>query len=207
VQVVSSPVVGLVPADPLAIKHADPEGPPAAPLPSEPFAPKPSEAEDGCVPQFVPRLALVGTPGDASAVEQVEAFVGSCAEPNRSTAPANDPVAVAIAFARTRESEVDTLDRLASAFADGPEVVGVGVDPSGADGFGWETAAFVGAVARVPGAVADVDPREDVPGAALFELDTPTGSLDAMVAGPTLPGVADAEPPAVEPFGSGWMMG
>jgi hypothetical protein len=204
---VLSPVVGLVPADPFAIRQADPEGPPAAPLPSEPFAPKSSEAEDGCVPQFVPRLASVGTPGDASAVEQVEAFVGSCAAANRSTAPANDPVAVAIAFARTRESEVDTLDRLASAFADGPEVVGVGVDPSGADGFGWEAVAFVGAVARVPGAVADVEPREDVPGAALFELDAPIGSVDATVAGPTLPGVADAEPPAVEPFGSGWMMG
>ena len=132
----SSPVVGLVPADPFAIRQAEPEGPPAAPLPSEPLAPRSSEAVDGCVPQLVPRLASVGTPGDASAVEQVDAFVGSCAEPNPSTAPANDPVAVAIAFARTRESEVETLDRLASAFADGPEVVGVGVDPSGADGSG-----------------------------------------------------------------------
>jgi hypothetical protein len=77
VQLEPKSVVGLVPADPLAVRHADPEGRPAAAFRSEPFAPKSSEAEDGCVPQFVPRLASVGTPGDASAVEQVEAFVGS----------------------------------------------------------------------------------------------------------------------------------
>jgi hypothetical protein len=200
---VLSPVVGLVPAEPFAVKHADPEGPPAAPLPSEPLAPKFSEADDGCVAQLVPRLASVGMPGDASAVEQVEAFVGSSAEPIRSTAPAKDPVAVASALARTRESEVETLDRLASAFADGPDDLGVGVDPSGADGFGCVAAALVGAVARVPGAVTDVEPREEVPGDAAFELEAPIGSLDATVAGPTPPGVADAEPPAAEPFGSG----
>ncbi len=70
-------VVGLVPADPFATRHADPEGRPAALFRSEPFAAKSSDAEDGWVPQLVPRLASVGTPGDASAVEQVEAYVGS----------------------------------------------------------------------------------------------------------------------------------
>jgi hypothetical protein len=69
--------LGVVPADPFARKHADPEGPPLPPLPSAPLAPACSEAVVGCVPQLVPRLALVGTPGAASAVEQVEAFVGS----------------------------------------------------------------------------------------------------------------------------------
>jgi len=51
----------------------------------------------------------------------------------------------------------------------------------------------------VPGAVAEVEPCDDVPGAAVFELEAVTGSLEAIVAGPTVPGVADADPPAVEP--------
>jgi hypothetical protein len=58
---------------------------------------------------------------------------------------------LAIKFARTRESEVVTLDRLASAAAAGPVLSGVGVDPSGADGFGFDALAFVGTVATVPG--------------------------------------------------------
>jgi hypothetical protein len=69
--------VGDVPADPFARKHADPEGAPLPPLPSAPFAAACSEADVGCVPQAVARLTSVGTPGDVSAVEQVEAFVGS----------------------------------------------------------------------------------------------------------------------------------
>jgi len=59
----------------------------------------------------------------------------------------------------------------------------------------------------VPGPVADVEPPDGEFGAALFEVEAVTGSLDATVAGPALPGVADAEPPAVEPFGSGWRIG
>jgi hypothetical protein len=47
VHVVLRSLVGVGPADALARKHADPEGVPAAPLPSEPFAEKSSEAEDG----------------------------------------------------------------------------------------------------------------------------------------------------------------
>ena len=84
---VLSSLVGDGPADVFARKHADPDGVPPAPLPSEPFAEKSSEAEEGSAPQFVPRLVSVGTPGDASAVEQVEALVGSSAE----TIPASDP--------------------------------------------------------------------------------------------------------------------
>jgi hypothetical protein len=85
--------------------------------------------------------------------------------------------------------------------------VGAAADPSGAEGFGCEADALVGTVALVPGPVADVEPPDGEFGAALFELVAVTGSLDAMVAGPALPGVADAEPPAVEPLGSGCMVG
>jgi hypothetical protein len=72
-----TPAVGDVPADPFAPKHADPAGAPDPPLPSDRLAPKSSEAEVACVPQAVARLTSVGTPGEASAIEQVEAFVGS----------------------------------------------------------------------------------------------------------------------------------
>ena len=196
VQVVLSSLVGDGPADMLARKHAEPEGVPAAPLPSEPFAEKSSEAEDGWAPQFAPRLASVGMPGDASAVEQVEAFVGSSAEPIPASDPANEPVAVATAFARTCESEVVMVVRLASALADGPDVVGAGADPSGVDVLGCD--AVVGAVARVPGPVAEVEPREGALGPVVFELDAVIGSLDATVVGPALPPFAEADPPAVE---------
>jgi hypothetical protein len=185
----------------------DPDGVPAAPLLPEPFALKSSDAEDGTVPQLVPRLASVGTPGEASAVEHVEAYVGSSAEPTPASEPANEPRPVAIAFALTRESEVETLDRLASASAAGPDVVGAGVEPSGAEGLGCDAEAFVGTVALVPGPVAVVEPPDGEFGAAVFELEVVIGSLDVTVAGPALPGVADAEPPAVDPFGSGWMTG
>jgi hypothetical protein len=49
------------------------------------------------------------------------------------------------------------------------------VDPSGAEGFGCDAAAFVGAVTLVPGPVAVVEPCPVVPGAAEFELDAVTG--------------------------------
>jgi hypothetical protein len=110
---------------------------------------------------------------------------------------------VATAFARTCPSEVDTVLRLASAFAAGPVVVGAGADPSGADGLGCAAEAVAGTVARVPGPVADVEPRDGEFGAVVVELDAVAGSLEATVTGPALPGVADADPPAVEPAGSG----
>jgi hypothetical protein len=141
-----------VSADALAPRHVDAEGFPPAALLSEPLAEKSSDADDGPGPQLVSRLTSVGTPGEASAVEQVEAYVGSWAEPIRAAHAPNVPVAVAMAFARTRESDVETVDRLASAFADGPDVVGA--DPSGADGLGCDADALVGAVALVPGPVA-----------------------------------------------------
>ena len=200
-----SSLVGDGPADAFATRHVDPDGVPAAPLPPEPFAPKSSEAEDGCVPQFVPRLASVGTPGDASAVKQVEAFVGSSAEPIPASDPANEPVALATAFARTRESEVERVFRLASAFADGPDVVGAGVDPSGVEGCAVQ--ALIGAVAVVPGPVAVVVPAGCALEPTVFALDAVTGSLDATEAGPASSPLADAEPPAVELFGSGWTTG
>ena len=144
----------------------------------------------------MPRLASVGTPGDASAVEQVEALVGSSAEPIPASDPANEPVAVATVFARTRVSEVETVVRLASAFADGPDVVGADTDPSGPDGLGCD--AVVGAVARVPGPVAYVEPREGSLGPVVFELDAVIGSLDAKVAGLASPPFAEADAPTVE---------
>ena len=196
-------VVGDAPADAFAPRHVDPEGDPPPPLPSVPFAEKFSDADDGALPQLVPRLASVGTPGVASAVEQVEAYVGSSAEPIPANDPANVPVALATAFARTCPSEVDTLLRLASAFAVGPLVVGAGADPSGAEGLGCDAEAVVGTVALVPGPVAEVEPRAGAFGAPVFELEAVIGSLDATVAGPALPPLTEADPPAVEPAGSG----
>ncbi len=88
-------IVGDKSTDVFASKHADPEGLPAAPLPSVPLADKSSDADDGLFPHVVPRLASVGTPAEASAVEQVEACVGSSTEPIPAADPANEPVAVA----------------------------------------------------------------------------------------------------------------
>jgi hypothetical protein len=193
--------VGDGPAEASARKHADPDGVPDAPFPSELFAEKSSEADEGSVPQLVPRLASVGTPGDASAVEHVEARVGSSADPMPAIEPANAAVASASAIARTRESEAVTLVRLVSASAAGPDVVGA--DPSGAEGFGCDADAPVGTVASVPGPVAEVEPCAGDPGAPVFELEAVTGSLDATVAGPASPPVADADPPTVELCGSG----
>lgn len=193
--------VGDSPAEASARKHAEPDGVPEAPFPSELFAEKSSDADDGPVPQLVPRLMSVGTPGDASAVEQVEARVGSSADPMPAIDAANAAVASASASARTRESEVVTLVLLASTSATGPDVVGV--DPSGIDGFGWDADPPTGTLASVPGPVAVVEPLAVDPGVTVFELDAVTGSLDVTVAGPALPPVADADPPTVEPCGSG----
>jgi hypothetical protein len=115
--------------------------------------------------------------------------------------PVNHAIASASAFARTCESEAVTLLLLASASAAGPVVVGV--DPSGADGFGCDAAAFVGTLAWVPGPLAVVEPCATDPGVAVFELVAVTGWLDVIVAGPALPPVADADPPIVDPCGSG----
>jgi hypothetical protein len=199
----SRSVVGVGPADAFATRHVDADGVPAAPLPSVSFAEKSSDADDGCVPQLVPTLRLVGTPGVASAFEQVEAKVGSSAEPNPASEPANEPVPVAIAFARIPESSAEAFVRLASASADGPYVVGVGAEPSGADGSGCDDEAFSGALAVVPGPVAEAEPCEGVPGPVVFELVALTGSLVATVAGPAFPPSAKADPPTVELCASG----
>ena len=196
VQLLSSSLVGDGPADAFATRHVEPDGVPAAPLPFEPFAETSSEAADGCVPQLVPRLASVGTPGDASAVEHVDAKVGSSAEPTPASEPANEPVAVATAVARIPESVALTLVWLASASAEGPDVVGSGADPSGADG--CDAAPFTGTVADVPGPVAEVEPCVGVLGPVVLELVAMIGSLDATLAGPTLPPLAEVDPPMVE---------
>ena len=146
----------------------------------------------------MPRLASVGTPGEASAVEHVDARVGSSAEPMPAADPANEPVAMARRFARTRESDVETSEWLASAFAVGPEVVGAGAEPSGAEGSRLVADALVGTVAWVPGPDADIDPPDDELGAAVLELVAPIGSLELTLAGPTAPGDAEALPPAMD---------
>jgi hypothetical protein len=201
VQGVPTLLVGEGPADAFAVKHAAPAGPPPVPLPSAPFADKLSEADDAWSPHIVPRLASVGTPGEASAVEHVEARVGSCADPIPAADPPNAPVTSARRFARTRESELETFVWLVSAFAVGPD--GVGADPSAAEGSGWVVAVVTGAVAVVPGPCADVELCEGPLCAVVFELDPVIGWLVANVAGPALPPFAAADPPAVEPFASG----
>jgi hypothetical protein len=96
---------------------------------------------------------------------------------------------------------------LASAFAAGPDVVGLGGEPSGADGLGCDADVVRGALALVPGPASVVDPRDGELaelGAVVVELDAVIGWLVANVAGPALPPVADADPPAVEaPWASG----
>ncbi len=204
-QLLSSSLVGDGPADALATRHVDPDGVPAAPVPFEPFAEKSSEAADGCVPQAVPRLTSVGTPGDASAVEHVEAKVGSSAEPTPASEPANEPVTVATAVARISESVALTLVWLASASTVGPDVVAAGTDPSGADG--CDADPLTGTPADVPGPVAVVEPCVGVLGPVVLELVAVIGSLDATVAGPALPPLAEVDPPMVELWVSGRMSG
>ena len=204
VQAALKSVVGDGPADASATRHADPEGVPAAPFPSGSLALKSSDAEDHEVPQLVPRVTSVGTPGDASAVEHVDDVVGSSTDPTPATPPAKDAIAFAIRFARTLESDTETSDSVASASADGPEVVGAATDPSGTEGSGSEVDAFVGAVAVVPGPVAVVELLEGpVEPGVVVELEAVIGLLGAKVAGPASPPPADAEPPAVEPWGPG----
>src|SRR3989475_8111646 len=110
------PVAGT-PAEVPARRHADPEGVPAALLPPTPATEKSSDAVDGPLPHIVPRLAAVGTPGDASAVLHVDAEVGSSNDPRPLADPANEPAAVARIRARIQESDVETLVWLASALA------------------------------------------------------------------------------------------
>ena len=89
-----------------------------------------------------------------------------------------------------------------SASAVGPVVVADGTAGSGAVVFGCDGDTFAGALAVVPGPLAADDPFAAPLGAAVVELDALTGSLIATVAGPMLPPLADAYPPAVEPCGS-----
>jgi hypothetical protein len=65
-----------------------------------------------------------------------------------------------------------------------------------------------GAVALVLGPVAVVEPPDGPSGELVFELETVIGSLEATVAGPALPPVAEADPPAGEELsGSGLTSG
>ena len=185
------------------MRHADPDGVPPAPLPSAPLTEKSSAAVDGPLPHIVPTLASVGTPGDASAVVHVDAKVGSSNDPRPLADPANDPVALASVRALTRESDVETLVSLASASAVGPLVVVDGAAGSGAVVLGCDGDTFAGALAVVPGPLAEDDPPAGPLGEELVELDAVTGSLDATVAGPTFPPSAETDPPAVDPDGSG----
>jgi hypothetical protein len=175
--------------------HDEADGVPAAPLPLAPFAAESSDTLVGASPHAVPRLAVVGVPGDTPAVEQVDAFVGSCADPKSPADAPAAPVARDRSVARTPESVVVMLDRLASASAVGPLVCGAGALPFGADGL-VVVEVVAGALALVPGALAVVDPRDAPLGAGAAPVVTVAGSLDEMTAGPTLPPLAVAVPPA-----------
>ncbi len=58
-------------------------------------------------------------------------------------------------------------------------------------------------MAVVPGPLADVELLDGPLDPLVFEVDAVIGWLDAMVAGPALPPVAEADPPAVELTGPG----
>jgi hypothetical protein len=75
--------------------HDEAAGVLPAPLPLAVLAEASSLAVVGPLPHVELRLALVGTPGSTPAVEQVEALVGSCADPTPATKPPNAAVAVA----------------------------------------------------------------------------------------------------------------
>jgi hypothetical protein len=198
--------VAGTPAEVPARRHADVEGEPPAPLLFGPPVAKSSAAVDGAPPHIVPRLASVGTPGDAPASAHRDALVGSCADPTPLAAPANEPVAVVLVFARAREFAVERLVRLASAFADGPVVVTEGTFASGAAVFGCAADAPAGALAAVPGPRADVA-VDGAPGAAVVEVDAVTGSLGAKAAGPIVPRSAETVPPTSGLCGSGCTTG
>lgn len=197
-----SAVVGEGPAEALAPRHVDPDGSPAAALPSVPFAEKSSDAVEGPLAQLVARLTSVGTPGEASAAEHVDRKVGSSAPPTPLTDPPKAFVPVAMRFTRARESDSETVLLLASASVVGPDVVGLGAEPSGAAGSGCAAHAFVGAVAVVPGPVAVVVLPGWVFEPVVFELDAVIGWVELTVAGPALPPLAEADPPTVE---SSWL--
>jgi hypothetical protein len=190
-----SPVEGEAPAEASAVRHDEAEGEPAPPFPLALLAAESSETVDGVPPHAVPRLAFVGTPGDASAVLQVDAFVGSCAEPKPGANAPAAPVARDRIVARTRPSDVERFERLVSASAVGPVVSGAGVLPSGADGL-VVVVVVAGALAVVPGALAVVDALDAPLGCGAVPLDAITGSLDEMTAGPSEPPLAVAVPPA-----------
>jgi hypothetical protein len=175
--------------------HDEADGVPAAPLPLAPFAAESSDTLVGASPHAVPRLAVVGVPGDTPAVEQVDAFVGSCADPKSPADAPAAPRALDRNVARTPESVVVMLVRLASASAVGWLACGVGALPLGADGF-VVVEVVAGALALVPGALAVVDPRDMPLGSGAAPLETVAGSLDEMTAGPRAPPLAVAVPPA-----------
>src|SRR5258708_10214213 len=115
------PADGATPADAVAERQEELEGVPLAPYPPAPVAAKSSDALVGSPPQAVPRLTFVGAPGVASAVVQIDANVGSCAEPTPSAHAPNAPVALEMMAARTPpQSVVETGVRLPSATSDSP---------------------------------------------------------------------------------------
>src|SRR3954470_22059709 len=124
--------------------------------------------------------------------------VGSSAPPTPLSDPAKAPRPMPIAFTCTRESEIETVLRLASASAVGPDVAGTGVVPSGVAGSGCAVQERIGTIAALPGPVAVVVLPGDALDPAVFELEAVTGSLDETEAGPTVPPFAAADPPTVE---------
>jgi hypothetical protein len=187
--------------------HDEAEGAPLAPFPFAPFAAESSETLVRSLPHAVPRLASVGMPGVAPAVVHVDAFIGSCAEPTPAADAPAAPVALDRIIACRRLSDVETVVRLVSASAVGPLVFGSGAVASGADGDAVVDPA-AGALALAPGPLAVVDAFDLPLGAGVVPLESVTGSLDEMTAGPSAPPLAVAVPPAAGRSGlgrtSGW---
>jgi hypothetical protein len=98
----------------------------------------------------------------------------------------------------TPESDARMLVWLVSPLAVGPLACGAVAPVPGAAGL-VVVVAPAGALALVPGALAVVDELDAPFGCGAVPLEAVTGSLDETVAGPTLPPLAVAVPPA-----AGW---
>jgi len=191
------PAEGVVPTDALAVEQEDAAGVPAAPLPLAVFAAESSETVDGVPPHAVPRLAVVGTPGAASAVVHVDALVGSCADPTRRSDTPAAPVARDRIVARSFLSCNENVALARVATCGRSTRLGIRCAAVGRSRrirrrrrCGRRRARSRARGARGGRRARAAARCGDVP------LERITGSLDVMMAGPTVPGVSAAVPPA-----------
>jgi hypothetical protein len=196
VQLLSSSLVGDGPADALATRHVDPDGVPAAPLPFEPFAEKSSEAADGCVPQLVPRAHVRGHAGrrlrGRAGRGKGRVFRGPDAcerageRASRGRNRGRSDPGVGGSDARLARVGIRRRSRRRRFRHRSIRC-------------GWLRCRSVHRYRRRRARpVAEVDPFVGVLGPVVLELVAVTGSLDATVAGPALPPLAEVDPPMVE---------